>query len=312
MIVVASLALLTGVNLPAFSQTTVTASTPVTLCVGSTQTLSPISIAEAPANPNGFSAPQTNATFILTAPSNFEFVSVGSVTNSGGDIVSTSIQSVSSTQLTILITISGVSSTDDSFQINDLMVKASSTGIPGDILRTGGSLIVAGGQADENNGVPYGSLTANPLPTLSGLSQPSSVCEGSGATIDLTGLVPGSTSTVDYSINGVAQIPATGIVANVGGSGSFLTANLLSANNGQLLQVTGITITSSSPNCSKAFGIGTLLVVNTPPNIVGFPADQVSCLGSSATFSVNAGVTSNPTYQWRKGGVNILLATSRL
>ncbi|MFV8348027.1 hypothetical protein ACNQGX_18205, partial [Flavobacterium sp. ZB4P13] len=45
-------------------------------------------------------------------------------------------------------------------------------------------------------------VVVNPTPTLTGAAQAASVCVGSGATINLTGLLASSTSTVAYTING--------------------------------------------------------------------------------------------------------------
>ncbi|MFN6090505.1 MAG: hypothetical protein ACK47E_17305, partial [Cyclobacteriaceae bacterium] len=188
LIVVAFLALLFGVNLPTFSQTTVTASAPVTLCVGSTQTLSPIVVSETLAV--DFSSPQLNASFILTAPANFEFVSIGSVSYSGGDIVSASIQSVTSSALTILVTISGTGAIDE-FAIHNLQVKAISPASSGDILRTTSNpgLFSVLGDASPSDSFSYGSVTSFPIPGLPTAVSPSAICAitGTNPTLSASG-----------------------------------------------------------------------------------------------------------------------------
>ena len=69
-------------------------------------------------------------------------------------------------------------------------------------------------------------VTVRPTPTLTTATQTIFACDGSGAssaspaTIKLTGLLSGSTSKVDYTINGVAQTPITGL-AEVSGEASF-------------------------------------------------------------------------------------------
>ena len=93
------------------------------------------------------------------------------------------------------------------------------------------------------------------------------------------------------------------------------------------LQVTAIT-SSSSGNISRSAGIsgGTFLMTGqgangasssygflsslNSPSISTQPTNQTVCLSSSATFNVDAGVTSNPTYQWRKNGIGIVGANS--
>ncbi len=49
--------------------------------------------------------------------------------------------------------------------------------------------------------------------------------------------------------------------------------------------------------------------INEQPEIITGPASQTVCAGQSVTFTVNAGVTTGVSYQWRKGGVNIVGAT---
>jgi len=104
-------------------------------------------------------------------------------------------------------------------------------------------------------------LTVTPSPTLSSASQASTVCIGNGAIINLSGLLDNSTSTIDYTINGVAQTPITGITSNGTGNASFTSANLSAGNNGQALQVTGIILTSTS-GCSQTFTQNVTLSVN--------------------------------------------------
>jgi len=115
--------------------------------------------------------------------------------------------------------------------------------------------------------------TVNATPTLTGIAQSASVCSGSAATINLSGLVESSTSAVSYTINGVAQ-PVASVVATSSGTGSFTTPVLTSVNNGQTLQITGITITSAIPNCNKTFTSNLLLSVNSLPTTSNAGADQ--------------------------------------
>ncbi|MEO8238006.1 MAG: T9SS sorting signal type C domain-containing protein, partial [Flavobacterium sp.] len=152
-------------------------------------------------------------------------------------------------------------------------------------------------------------LSVRPTPTLTGASQSAAVCPGSGALISLTGLLASSTSTINYSINGVAQTAITGVVANASGAGSFTSAALTAANNNQTLQITGVTTTSATPNCPAAFTQNVILSVN--PNltasvsIIASPSVTI-CSGTSVTFTaspINGG--TGPTYQWYKGGVLI-------
>ncbi len=144
-----------------------------------------------------------------------------------------------------------------------------------------------------------GTLNVNPTQTLTGASQHEVVCAGSGAVIDVAGLLPGSTSTIAYSISGVAQTPVTGVIADASGNASFTTANLVTVNNGQTLQITGITITGSTPSCAKSFAQNVTLAVNTAPAITIQPTNQTTTYGTPVSFSVEATGSPTPTYQWQ-------------
>ena len=98
---------------------------------------------------------------------------------------------------------------------------------------------------------PSVAVIVNPTPTLTGATLQAPVCAGSPAQINLTGLVASSTSTITYKINGGATQTVTGVVASAGGTASFNTIALTAANNGQILQVTGVTITSGSPTAHR-------------------------------------------------------------
>jgi subtilisin-like proprotein convertase family protein len=137
-------------------------------------------------------------------------------------------------------------------------------------------------------------VTINPQPTLATVTMAGTACSGSGGTVNLTGLVPGATTTVFYTINGVAQTPVTGVVANGSGNASFTTAALTAANNGQLLRVTGLTITSSTPNCTRSFNILAVLSVNTQPTLTGATQAATVCISGQATINLT-GLVANST-----------------
>ncbi|MCW3091317.1 MAG: type sorting protein [Ferruginibacter sp.] len=93
-------------------------------------------------------------------------------------------------------------------------------------------------------------VTVIPASTLSGVSQPSVGCIGSGATITLNGLVPLSTSNVYYSIAGIQQTPVMGVAADAAGVATFVSSTLSAANNGQSLKIDSLSngsCTASSP-----------------------------------------------------------------
>ena len=136
---------------------------------------------------------------------------------------------------------------------------------------------------------PTFNLIVNSQPTLATATQAATVCAGIPATINLTGLVSNTTFTLSYTINGTAQTPITGLVADASGNSSFTTPSLTAANNGQTLQVTGITI-SSTTNCNKSFAINAPLTVNYPP-VITCPSGPPVILYTSAS-----GCTATATY----------------
>ena len=129
-------------------------------------------------------------------------------------------------------------------------------------------------------------VTVNPTPTLTGAAQNATVCAGTVATINLAGLLPNSTSTISYTINGTNQTPVTNLVANAAGNASFTSPNLSATNNGQTLQITGVTTTSATPDCSASFTQNVTLGVNPNPTLSGATQDATVCNGSTATINL--------------------------
>jgi hypothetical protein len=147
-----------------------------------------------------------------------------------------------------------------------------------------------GGTFNPNNySISYvnGQMTVKPQPSLSGALQAATVCEGSFATINLSGLLPEKIFSLNYTIDGVAQTTKTGLYSDASGNSSFTTPTLSLANNGQTLQITGITITSETPNCSKIFSEEVTLSVNPLPTLSGATLAETVCEGASATINLS-------------------------
>lgn len=68
----------------------------------------------------------------------------------------------------------------------------------------------------------------------------------------------------------------------------------------------------TSNSCGVSSCVNIAITVNHPPSITTQPVSQSVCPGTSVTFNVTADPTviPAPTYQWRKGGINIGGATS--
>ncbi|WP_162945069.1 hypothetical protein, partial [Flavisolibacter nicotianae] len=136
-------------------------------------------------------------------------------------------------------------------------------------------------------------IIVNPTPTLTGALQSATVCAGSAATINLTGLLPNTTSTITYTIDGGPVQTVTGRIADASGNATFTTPALTFANDGKQLTITGITVTSATPNCQQAFSQSVTLDVN-PTSVGGTAsADQTICAGTAPADLTLAGNTGN-------------------
>ncbi|MFY8009612.1 MAG: GEVED domain-containing protein [Flavobacterium sp.] len=133
--------------------------------------------------------------------------------------------------------------------------------------------------------------------TLSSITQPSVTCSGSQTTFALTGLLPNSTSTIGYTINGTAQTAITGVVADASGNATFTVA-LPAVNNGRTLAVTSLTRTDLTPNCTTAITANNTVVISVQP-LVTYYADadgdgfgnnavtQITCTGAPVGYVTN-------------------------
>jgi len=125
-------------------------------------------------------------------------------------------------------------------------------------------------------------LKFNALPALISATQSgAAVCAGSGAVINLTGLASGGTFTINYTINGIPYQRA-GVVAT-GTNASFPTVALTAANDGQVLKITGITLTSG---CFKSFNFDIVLTVSPYINKTVLAVPAAVCEFNSSVIKV--------------------------
>lgn len=146
------------------------------------------------------------------------------------------------------------------------------------------------------------SVTVNPTPTLTAVVQQATVCEGTRATINLSGLLPGITSSITYTINGGPTQTVAGLSATAGGNASFQTANLTAANNGQQLLITSITTTGTTPSCAQTFSTGTTLSVTPLAYLSSTLTPPAICSGSLFSYTP-ASSTSGVSYSWTRPAV---------
>ncbi|HEY9049067.1 MAG TPA: immunoglobulin domain-containing protein, partial [Ohtaekwangia sp.] len=138
-------------------------------------------------------------------------------------------------------------------------------------------------------------LTINDLPAIT--AQPTAsqaICEGSSASFSVT--ATGTGLTYQWKKNGVDISGAN--------ASTYTIATTVTADAGTYTVVVSGTC---SPSVTSTASV---LTIQEQPEIITGPVSQTVCAGQSVTFSVNAGVTTGVSYQWRKGGVNIVGATS--
>ena len=138
-------------------------------------------------------------------------------------------------------------------------------------------------------------LTVNPDTVITSQPVSQTVCLGAPVSFSVTA---SGTGPFTYQWRkGNADIP--------GATSSSLTlASVTAADAG----VYRVVVTGA---CDTKTSAAVALTVNTPPVIVTPPLSITRCEGQSASFSVTASGTGL-TYQWRKDGVNIPNATSRI
>ena len=136
------------------------------------------------------------------------------------------------------------------------------------------------------------SLTVNVTPSITTQPATQVICAGNNVTFSVA--ANGTALTFQWKKGGVDIFGAT--------SSTYTISPVSSGDAGNYSVVV-------SNSCTSVTSANAALTVNTPPLITTPPADQAICAGQSVTFSVTAGGT-NPTYQWRKNGVNIGGATS--
>jgi hypothetical protein len=138
-------------------------------------------------------------------------------------------------------------------------------------------------------------------PTLGGASLASSnVCNGAGAQVNLTGLLPFKTFTLEYSIDGVGQTPVTELASDASGNASFTTRNLTSDDHQKTLLITGLT--DNETGCSKAFSRSLTLNVVPLPTATLDNLTTTICQGETVTLTGSVTATGNWSLSITGGG----------
>jgi hypothetical protein len=122
--------------------------------------------------------------------------------------------------------------------------------------------------------------------TLASVVQPLITCSGLQSTFQLTGMLANSTSTINFTIDGIAQPAVTGVVANASGTASF-TVNLPAVNDGKTLVVTSITRTDLSPSCATTITANNSLVIAVRPTVNYFADADGDGYGNNDVIQVD-------------------------
>jgi hypothetical protein len=121
-----------------------------------------------------FASPQSNATLILTAPANFEFLAgIGNVAFANGNNITSAVIIITATTITVTFSVSGTNK-GDVLTISNIRIRGMNPGGPSNILRTAGN---------PGNGTIAGILNgATNFATLTSTNQvvPSVTSAGSG------------------------------------------------------------------------------------------------------------------------------------
>ena len=149
-------------------------------------------------------------------------------------------------------------------------------------------------------------------------------CGSANVPVNIT-ISPAAPTALNYTLTPATYCVGTAITNNSpSNTGGASTAYSVSpALPGGLSLNTSTGVISGTPTTATAAGNYTVtasnscgsttkvlnITVNTPASISLNPVSQTICIGQSVTFSVTAAGTS-PTYQWRKGGINIGGATA--
>jgi hypothetical protein len=138
-------------------------------------------------------------------------------------------------------------------------------------------------------------LAVNNIPTITTQPISKTICSGLSTTYNI--VATGANLTYQWQLNNVALLDG-GVLSGALTSTLSLTS-VSSANAGNYTCIVSGTCAPSSTSTIAS------LTVNSTATISSNPTDIISCVGQATTFTLGT-TGSGITYQWKKGGVNLV------
>lgn len=150
-------------------------------------------------------------------------------------------------------------------------------------------------------------VTIRPRPVATATALENTICNGSGANIQVTGNITDANMTFSWTRNNTTNVTGTnsGTSGNIAPGGIFNIANTLTNNSVNVQNVT-FTITPSSNGCT---GSPVTVTISIAPTVTSgtIAANQTICSGGDpvAFTQTVASTGSNLTYQWQSSTDNV-------
>ena len=242
---------------------------------------------------------QTNTTFILTAPTNFEFqAGTGTVSYIAGRNISSATIVVSSTTITITLS-SNQTNRWDVLTISGINARALVAGASGNILRltgSGGTATIVGDAA--GGGINHAALTASGVGTIITSFQAGN---WSSPATWIGGMIPtcGANVTINHTVTADITSTVPNLIINTGGD--LIATNSIAVSTSLTINGTGTYTHSNNTDASTGIFAGTETLASTSNLVFNSWYNNNVPLGS--LLSSNTGnITFGTTGTWDQDG----------
>lgn len=242
---------------------------------------------------------QSGATFILTAPSGFEFnPGIGNVVfQSGRDITFASI-SVTPTDITVTLDVAG-NSLNDIIRIRYIEVRATAPNATGEILRTlaGGTAVMAGN--DPGAGISHGSLYSS---GAGGTFTTASNGVWSSPSTWTGGIVPNCTDNVviNHQVNADVVVSLSDVTINTGGN--LISDQVISVNGNLIMNGSAIYTHNNISDAATTIFNGSESISATSTMLVNQWSSYSVPFAAAITGNIG-NITFNTAGYWNQAGL---------